>query len=85
VEREAIETRVDELRAAHPGRKEFVEAVQQFSQTLGDEERELLGQVLLERKPDTAGFDVLERRMHEGGWFRRTMRKIETREGRPPR
>jgi hypothetical protein len=85
VEREAIETRVDELRAAHPGRKEFVEAVQQFSQTLGDEERELLGQVLLERKPDTAGFDVLERRMHEGGWFRRTMRKMETREGRPRR
>jgi hypothetical protein len=85
VEREALETRVDELRAAHPGRKEFVEAVQEFSGTLGDEDRELLGQVLLERKPETAGFDVLERRMHEGGWFRRTMRKMETREGRPPR
>jgi hypothetical protein len=85
VEREALEARVDELRAAHPGRKEFVEAVQEFSRTLGDEDRELLGQVLLERKPETAGFDVLERRMHEGGWFRRTMRKMETREGRPPR
>ena len=85
MEREAIENRVDELRAAHPGRKEFVEAVQQFSQTLGDEERELLGQVLLERKPETGGFDVVERRMHEGGWFRRTMRRMETREGRPPR
>jgi hypothetical protein len=85
VEREAIENRVDKLRAAHPGRKEFVEAVQQFSQTLGDEDRELLGQVLLKRKPDTAGFDVLDRRMDEGGWFRRTMRKMETREGRPPR
>ena len=85
MEREALEARVDELRAAHPGRKEFVEAVQEFSRTLGDEDRELLGQVLLERKPETAGFDVLERRMHEGGWFRRTMRKMETREGRPPR
>jgi hypothetical protein len=84
VEREAIETRVDELRAAHPGRQEFVEAVQEFGQTLDDEDRELLGRVLLERKPETAGFDVLEHRMHEGGWFRRTMRKIETREERPP-
>ena len=85
MEREAIETRVDELRAAHPGRKEFVEAVQEFGRTLDDDDRELLGRVLLERKPETAGFDVLDRRIHEGGWFRRTMRKIETREGRPPR
>jgi hypothetical protein len=90
VEREAIETRVDELRAAYPGRKEFVEAVQQFSQTLGDAERELLGQVLLERKPATGGFDVLERRLEQGGWIKRTMgrmaeRERKIREQEPPR
>jgi hypothetical protein len=85
VDREAMEARVDELRAAHPGRDEFVGAVRAFSETLDAEERQVLGSVLLSRKPEGGGgFDVLEHRLQEGGWLRRQMRKLDTREGQPP-
>jgi hypothetical protein len=85
VDRRAIELRVEELRAAHPGRQEFIDAVQDFNATLDPEEREVLGKVLLSREPETGGFDVLDRRIQEGGWIRRTMRRVETRDQRPPR
>jgi hypothetical protein len=85
VDQRAIELHVEELRAAHPGRQEFIDAVQDFNATLDPEEREVLGKVLLSRKPETGVFDVLDRRIQEGGWIRRTMRKIETRDSRPPR
>jgi hypothetical protein len=77
VDRDAIESRVDELREANPGRTEFVAAIKEFGESLAPEERETLGQVLLERQPEAGGFDALERRIKEGGWFRRTGRKIE--------
>jgi hypothetical protein len=77
VDREAIESRVDELREANPGRTEFIAAIKEFGETLTPEGREVLGQVLLERQPETGGFDALERRIEEGGWFRRTGKKIE--------
>jgi hypothetical protein len=86
MDREAIEARVDELRAEHPGRAEFIDAVQEFSKTLDPGDRRVLGDVLLSRKPEAAGgFEVLERRAQEGGWIRRTMRKAEFPERRPPR
>jgi hypothetical protein len=89
VDREAIERRVDELREANPGRTEFVAAIKEFGESLAAEDREVLGQVLLDRKPETGGFDALERRIAEGGWLRRTGRKIEESldglERRPPR
>jgi hypothetical protein len=89
VDRDSIETRVDELREANPGRNEFIAAIQEFAATLTREDREVLGQVLLERQPETGGFDALERRIAEGGWLRRTGRKIEdsleSLERRPPR
>jgi hypothetical protein len=77
VEEAEIEARVDELRARHEARDEFVAAVGEFARTLDEQDRELLGRVLLARQPDTGGFDVLNRRLEEGGWFQRTMRKIE--------
>jgi hypothetical protein len=32
---------------------------------------------LLDRKPETGGFDVITDRLERGGWMKRTMRKIE--------
>ena len=80
MERDQIERRVDELRAEHPGREEFIAAVREFGQGLDPEARKTLGQVLLDRQPETGGFDVLNKRFEEGGWMKRTMRKIEERE-----
>jgi hypothetical protein len=77
VDREAIETRVGELREANPDRSEFIAAIKEFGETLTPEDREVLGQVLLDRQSESGGFDALERRIEEGGWFRRTGRKIE--------
>jgi hypothetical protein len=83
MQRDQIERRVDELRAEHPGREEFIAAVRDFGQELDPEARETLGQVLLDRQPETGGFDVLNERLEEGGWMKRTMRKIDDRiEGR---
>jgi putative intracellular protease/amidase len=80
MDRLEIEARVDALRARYEERDEFVAAVGDFAQTLDEADRELLGRVLLARQPDTGGFDVLNERLERGGWFQRTMRKIEQRE-----
>jgi hypothetical protein len=83
MKRKQIELRVDELRAEHPGRDEFIAAVREFGQELDPDSRKTLGQVLLDRQPETGGFDVLKERLEEGGWMKRTMRKIDDRiEGR---
>jgi hypothetical protein len=83
MERELIELRVDELRAEHSGREEFVAAVREFGERLDPDARNTLGEVLLDRQPETGGFDVLNERLEEGGWMKRTMRKIEEREREP--
>jgi hypothetical protein len=84
MERDQIALRVNELRAEHPGREEFIAAVREFGQELDPDSRKTLGQVLLDRQSETGGFDVLNQRLEEGGWMKRTMRKIEERE-RPDR
>lgn len=78
--REEIEARVDELRAEHRGRDEFLGAVRAFSESLHPQSRKLLGKALLGRKPEKSGFDVITDRLERGGWLRRTMRKAEGRE-----
>jgi hypothetical protein len=80
MKREQIELRVDELRAEHPGRDAFIAAVREFGLELDPDSRTTLGQVLLDRQPETGGFDVLNKRLEEGGWMKRTMRRIEERE-----
>ena len=80
MQRDQIERRVNELRADHPGRDEFIAAVREFGQELDPDSRKTLGQVLLDRQPETGGFDVLHKRLEEGGWMKRTMRRIEERE-----
>jgi hypothetical protein len=82
MERDELERRVDDLREEHPERKEFVTAVKELAESLDEESREMLGQVLLDRRPETGGFDVLNQRLEEGGWLKRTMRKAEESENR---
>jgi hypothetical protein len=83
MQRDQIERCVDDLRAEHPGRDEFIAAVREFGEELDPEARKTLGQVLLDRQPETGGFDVLNKRLEEGGWMKRTMRTIDDRiEGR---
>jgi hypothetical protein len=80
VRREEIEARVDELRSDHPGREDFIEAVRVFGESLDPDERKVLGQALLDRKPETGGFDVLNHRLEQGGWLKRTARRMDQRE-----
>jgi hypothetical protein len=77
VDRSEIEARVDQLRAQHPGRDEFVAAIGELAESLDADGREVLGRVLLERQPETGGFDVISQRIERGGWMKRTMRKVE--------
>jgi hypothetical protein len=80
IDRGELDRHIDRLRAENPGRDDFIAAVRAFAETLDRASRELLGQALLAREPETGGFDVLNRRLEQGGWFQRTMRKIETRD-----
>ncbi len=53
--RAALEARVDKLAAENEG-DEFVESVRRFAKQLSDDERELLGRVVLDRaRTQTAG------------------------------
>ena len=71
-----LEARVDALREENPGREEFLVAIRAFADSLDDEDRKLLGDVLLRREPSTGGFDVLNRRLEEGGWMKRTLGRM---------
>jgi hypothetical protein len=51
--RPALEARVAKLAEEHEG-EELVEAVQEFGEQLDEDERELLGRILLERAPRVA-------------------------------
>ena len=82
MDRDELERRVDDLREEHPERKGFVAAVKELAESLDEPSRETLGQVLLDRRPETGGFDVLNQRLEEGGWLKRTMRKVEESENR---
>ncbi len=67
---------VDALASEHEG-PEFVEAVERLAAEFGEDEREALGRVLLERAKERGGFDYgLVRRIDEPRW------KLF---GRPPR
>jgi hypothetical protein len=75
--REQIEGRVAELREENEGR-DFVSAVAAWgADELDEGERKVLGDVLLERAQETGGFDVADRRLQEGGWTRRALRRLD--------
>jgi hypothetical protein len=66
--RAELELRVDELAAEHSGRS-FADAIRAYSETLREDEKEELQQILVRRSVD---FDqaVMER-VDARGWFRR--------------
>jgi hypothetical protein len=70
VRRTQIEARVDEIAASHRGQA-FIAAVQELSAGLDQEDRDVLGAVLLERA--NAFENAAEERAHAKGWFRRTL------------
>jgi len=53
----ALEARVDKLAEEHDG-EELVQAVSAFAEQLGEDDRRLLGRILLERAPRRAGVTV---------------------------
>jgi hypothetical protein len=66
--RRQLSEHLDALAAEHEG-PAFVEAIERFAAELRDEERELLGEVLLERADERGGFDYgLIRRIDEPRW-----------------
>ena len=74
--RDEIGARVDELAALHNG-PEFVAAVEELADGLDQEERDLLGAVLLER---ASVFESAAReRLRAKGWLRRTLDPFERR------
>jgi hypothetical protein len=76
--RQEIEARVDELREGAPTGADFADAVKRFStDELGPAERPVLRELLLERAALVGHNLALERRLAEGGWFRRTMRRLD--------
>jgi hypothetical protein len=79
--RAQIEARVDELAAAHRG-KRFVAAVRELSTELDQDERDVLGAVLLER---AGTFErAAQERARVRGWLRRTLdpfQRVPTRRG----
>jgi hypothetical protein len=81
--REELDERVESLASVHQG-DEFVRAVSQFAKDeLGPAERELLGEILLERAEEEHAFQKAARqRAQERGWFRRTLRRLEDLGGR---
>lgn len=74
--REQLSSEVDRLAAEHQGRA-FVEAVERFAAELDEQDRALLGQLLVDRADERGGLDYgLIRRIDEPRW------KLF---GRPPR
>jgi hypothetical protein len=80
VERETIEAQVDLLRAENPEREGFLAAIRVYSDTLGEEQRKVLGEVLLEKSEPTGGFDEITKRREEGGWLKRSVGRMAERD-----
>jgi hypothetical protein len=73
--REAIAVRVAALADEHHG-PALIEAVSRFSEQLDDDERAVLGEVLLERaRAEPPSLEGIQRE----GWLQRRLRRLERR------
>ena len=80
--RRDLENRVDVLRERYDG-EEFAAAVAEFSRDLGPAEQDDLREILLQRSKRHARENpALDQRLAQGGWFRRTLGKLEESERR---
>ena len=77
--RQALEARVAALAAEHEG-AELVAAVQRLAAELEEDEREVLGRILLERAHERGAYDAgLVGQIEAPGWFRRQLEWFERR------
>jgi hypothetical protein len=80
--RSDLEDRVNVLRERYDG-EDFAAAVAEFSAELEPDEQEDLREILLERMKEHAERNpALDQRLEQGGWFRRTLGRIEESERR---
>jgi hypothetical protein len=83
--RRQIEESVEALREEHEGGRAFAEAVERYAGSLDDDEREVLGEVLLQRADEEGAFQRgIALRLGSRGWFRRQLDKLEPPGGRTP-
>jgi hypothetical protein len=83
--RRDIEEHVDVLREHNDGR-DFAAAVERFAVELDDEERAHLKEILLDRLGEHARRQAaLDRELAQGGFLRRTFRRLDARIPRPPK
>lgn len=76
--RDELDERIELLASANQG-DDFVQAISSFSQQeLEEDERTLLGEILLERAEEDHAFEeAIRRRARERGWLRRTRDRLE--------
>jgi hypothetical protein len=83
--RRDIEEHVDVLREHHEG-PEFAAAVERFAVELDGEERAHLQDIILDRLGQHARKQAaIDRELAQGGFLRRTFRRLEGRGPRPPK
>ena len=83
--RRQIEEIVEALREEHDGGHAFAEAVEAYAESLDEDEREILGEVLLQRADEEGAFQRgIALRLGSRGWFRRQLDKLEPPGGRTP-
>jgi hypothetical protein len=83
--RRQIEETVEALHQEHEGGRAFADAVEAYARSLDEDEREVLGEVLLQRADEEGAFQRgIALRLDSRGWFRRQLDKLEPPGGRTP-
>jgi hypothetical protein len=83
--RRQIEETVEALREEHDGGRAFADAVEMYAASLDEDEREVLGEVLLQRADEEGAFQRgIALRLESRGWFRRQLGKLEPPKRRTP-
>jgi hypothetical protein len=83
--RRQIEETVEALREEHEAGRAFADAVEAYAASLDEGEREILGEVLLQRADEEGAFQRgIALRLESRGWLRRQLGKLEPPGGRTP-
>ena len=76
--RRQIGETVEALRQEHEGGRAFADAVEAYSASLDEHEREILGEILLARADEEGAFQRgIALRLQSRGWLRRQLDKLE--------
>jgi hypothetical protein len=83
--RRQIGETVEALREEHEGGRAFADAVEAYAASLDEDEREVLGEVLLQRADEEGAFQRgIALRLQSRSWFRRQLDKLDPPGGRTP-